>query len=124
MSENHDANGKFKKGNKANPLGGLAHDKEKRYIKQLTNERISEIMDIMLTMNEQEVNEFLAKNDCVFNRWLAKIISDGVNRGHVGSLEFFLQRAVGKVPDVVKHGTEHDRDGKITIEVVSAKKEE
>lgn len=123
MSDIHDANGKFKKGNKANPLGAGAHDKEKKYIKKLTTEKIAEIMDIMLTMSEEQANEYLAKNPTIFNRWLAQIIKNGVKNGQTGSLEFFLQRAVGKVPDVVKHGTEQDHDGKITIEVVSAKKE-
>ncbi len=124
MSEHHDAGGKFKKGNKANPLGAAAHDKEKRYIKKLTNEKISEIMDILLTMNPDQVADYLRENNTVFNRWLAKVVEKGVNHGDVGKLEFLLQRAVGKVPDVVKHGTENESDGKITIEVVSAKKEE
>ena len=122
MSDQHDNNGKFRKGNNANPLGGAAHNPEKKKIKKLTEDQLVEVMNLILTSDHKSLNDIIAENPTVLKTWIASAVHKGIKRGELGPLLAILERVVGKVKDQSVVDMNFGDNKKIEVEVVTADK--
>ena len=115
-----DSNGKFKKGNRANPKGAAAHSPVKRQFKKLTEAQLKEMMNLILFTPPEQLQAEVDKNPSVLKSWIASAAAKGLQKGDIGPLLQILERVVGKVKDVSE--VEHKGIIKnIEIEVVETK---
>ena len=91
-------NGKhFQKGNKANPRGAGAHNKDVKAIRRLTHEEIAEIGSLILDGNLKRLTEVRDdKNSTVLKVWICSVAIIAINKGDAQALNALLDRIVGK----------------------------
>jgi hypothetical protein len=94
---------RFKKGNKANPLGGNAHNPAVRAMKTLTLEVLREVIEVALTGTLADLKA-LAENPSTpaVQVGVATAIMKSIKSGDPTVLERFCERLVGKIPDKIE----------------------
>lgn len=98
----------FKKGQSGNPGGGRKLDPEVHALRALTTEQFKEIANLVLSGKRQEASDLVNdQNAPLFKRWLAKLADQGFSRGDQQTIEFFLNRLIGKVPDKIEGMSAH-----------------
>jgi hypothetical protein len=91
---------RFKKGNKANPLGAGAHNKELKSIRRLSQEDIAEIGNLILEGNLDKLKEVRSNPaSTVLKVWICSVAINAINKGDPSALNVLLDRIVGKVKD-------------------------
>lgn len=88
----------FKPGQSGNPNGSRAHDPEKQAIKKLTQAELSEIANLVLKGDVEELRE-LKDNDkeTVLKRMVASVAIRIISKGDMFAFDTLLDRLIGKV---------------------------
>lgn len=87
----------FGNGNRANPIGAGAHNKDLKRVRRLTQQEVSELGTLILDHNLAELTA-IAKDPyaCVLKVWFASIAVKAISRGDANALNAILDRIVGK----------------------------
>jgi hypothetical protein len=97
---------KFQKGQVANPLGAAAHNPMVKAVRNLTKERVAEIIEEILTTDPADAHEMKGKAKTVMEAWLMAGIQKAVRNGDLTPLNALLDRLIGKVKDQVENSGE------------------
>jgi hypothetical protein len=93
----------FKKGNKANPIGGLAHDPWKREVKKLTSQALAEITEMVCGMSIEEVEVLVqSKKLTLAQKTILRATLDASENGEIDKFNTIVSRAVGQIPTQVQ----------------------
>lgn len=92
----------FKKGNKANPLGGNAHNPALKALRKLTVESYREIIELVLTGNLAAIKKIAEDpNSTGLQVGISVAFLKAIKNGDYNVIERIAERIVGKIPDVV-----------------------
>jgi hypothetical protein len=97
---------RFQKGQVANPLGAAAHNPMVKAVRNLTKERVAEIIEEILTTDPADAHEMRGKAKTVMEAWLMAGIQKAVRNGDLVPLNALLDRLIGKVKDQVENSGE------------------
>lgn len=97
---------RFQKGQVANPLGAAAHNPVVKAVRNLTKERVAEIIEEILTTDPADAHEMKGKAKTVMEAWLMAGIQKAVRNGDLAPLNALLDRLIGKVKDQVENSGE------------------
>lgn len=97
---------RFQKGQVANPLGAAAHNPMVKAVRNLTKERVAEIIEEILTTDPADAHEMRGKTKTVMEAWLMAGIQKAVRNGDLVPLNALLDRLIGKVKDQVENSGE------------------
>jgi len=97
----------IQKGQVLNPIGGQAHDKEKKALRQFTNEYLKEIIHLSTMGKLSDLADiYNAPNDHpAIKVSLAKAVYDASLNGRWDIMQGIVSWIVGKVPDRIDHTT-------------------
>jgi hypothetical protein len=96
------------KGQVPNPLGGGAHDPNKKAMRRLTQAQVAEVASMILSGRVEDLEAIVGNkqkgipadaNASPLKLWFATCALRGITKGDVGILDIFLNRTVGKVKD-------------------------
>lgn len=97
---------RIKKGEVKNPEGGRAHNSLKRKIRKLTLEELEEVYTFLLSATDEQVTQLI--NDPASNQ-LTKGILMSIRwqrgRGSIETIQYLVERVVGKTPDRIQAET-------------------
>lgn len=90
----------FKKGQKANPLGAGAHNKELKALRKLTVKEYREVIELALTSNLAALKALAADPETTaLQAGIAVALGKAIQRGDWGVINSIAERLVGKLPD-------------------------
>lgn len=90
----------WKKGQSGNPLGGKAHNPELKRIKNLTNNELVEVANLIIKGSINDLKEMKDDDEqTVLKRMLASVAVKIISKGDMHALDVLLNRLVGKVKD-------------------------
>jgi hypothetical protein len=94
---------KFKKGQSGNPDGGRKHNPEMRKIKNLTQEELIEVGNMVIKGSTEEMRALVINPESnVLQAMVARVALRTISKGDPKALETLLCRLIGKVPDIVQ----------------------
>jgi hypothetical protein len=94
------------KGQSGNPIGAAAHNPMVKAVRNLTKERVAEIIEEILTTDPADAHEMKGKAKTVMEAWLMAGIQKAVRNGDLVPLNALLDRLIGKVKDQVENSGE------------------
>ena len=97
---------RFQKGQIANPRGAAAHNPVVKAVRNLTKERVAEIIEEILTTDPADALEMKGKAKTLMELWLMAGIQKAVKNGDLAPLNALLDRLIGKVKDQVENSGE------------------
>lgn len=92
----------FKKGNKANPIGGRAHNPLSKALRNLTVESFREIIEITLKGNLADLEKIIKDpNTSALQVGVATSFYKAMKAGDYATIERIAERIVGKIPEQI-----------------------
>lgn len=92
----------FKKGNKANPLGGNAHNPALKALKKLTVDTYREVIELVLQGKVDDLKAMAQNPDTpAVQVGIAVSFLKAIKNGDYNVIERIAERIVGKIPDVI-----------------------
>ncbi len=92
----------FQKGNKANPLGGGAHNPALRAARKMTREELADIGGLLLNSSVEEIKAIIADPTTSITRRILLRQMIRADKGSLAAANWIFERLVGKVQDDVK----------------------
>ena len=96
----------IQKGQVLNPHGAKTHNPMVKAVRNLTKERVAEIIEEILTTDPADAHEMRGKAKTVMEAWLMAGIQKAVKNGDLVPLNALLDRLIGKVKDQVENSGE------------------
>jgi hypothetical protein len=97
---------RFQKGQVANPLGAAAHNPMVKAVRNLTKERVAEIIEDILKTDPANAADMKGKAKTLMELWLMAGIQKAIRNGDLVPLNALLDRLIGKVKDQVENSGE------------------
>lgn len=94
----------FKKGESGNPAGKPALDPKIKALKKLTAVELEEMINGLLSANEDELNKIdSSASEPYIRRIMVRILQRTYETGSMQQLDMILNRLIGKVKEHIQH---------------------
>lgn len=89
----------FVKGKSGNPEGSRAHKPEKRALRNLTEQELSKVMNLVLFSTPAQLQEAVNQNPTVLKATIASALAKGIKNGDLTNLMILVDRLLGRVKE-------------------------
>jgi hypothetical protein len=91
----------FKPGNRANPIGGHAHNKASKALRKITLPKYREVVELVVSGTLDDLKRMADSNDAL-KSGIARAFYKAIRNGDYDMIERIAQRIIGKIPDVLE----------------------